>query len=187
MKTAAWALTALATTLILAANPLGAAQPEAGEPAPDFRLQDQNGDWHTLEDYRGRWVALYFYPKNDTPGCTTEACAFRDDIFKFKKMGVAIVGVSLDDVASHAEFAEKYHLPFTLLSDAESDTAKAYGVLRNFGLMKVAARETFLIDPEGRIALHYDKVDPDEHSAQVLADLNRLMGTEDATRSQPAG
>ncbi len=176
MKTVTPALTALLAALFVLAGPAGAAQPAAGEAAPGFRLQDQHGDWHTLDDYRGRWVAMYFYPKDDTPGCTAEACAFRDDIFKFKKMGVAILGVSLDDVASHAEFADKYHLPFTLLSDAEAATAKAYGVLRNFGLMKVAARETFLIDPEGRVALHYEKVDPDEHSSQVLADLGRLMG-----------
>ncbi len=148
---------------------------EAGDAAPDFRLQDQNGKWHALEDFKGQWVALYFYPKNDTPGCTTEACAFRDDIFKFKKMGVKIVGVSLDDVESHAQFAEKYSLPFTLLSDADAKMAKAYGVLRSIGPVKMARRQTFLIDPEGQIARHYARVNPDNHSAEVLTDLSELM------------
>ena len=146
-------------------------------PAPAFRLQDQNGEWHALEDFRGQWVALYFYPKNDTPGCTTEACAFRDDIFKFKKMGVKIVGVSLDDVESHAQFAEKYSLPFTLLSDADAKMAKAYGVLRSIGPVKMARRQTFLIDPQGQIARHYARVNPDNHSAEVLADLSELMAS----------
>jgi peroxiredoxin Q/BCP len=168
-------LVAVLGSLVLFAGTAGAL--ENGAPAPAFRLQDQNGDWHALEDYHGQWVALYFYPKDDTPGCTTEACAFRDDIFKFKKMGVKILGVSLDDVQSHQEFAEKYSLPFTLLSDADADTARAYGVLRSYGLMKVASRQTFLIDPAGRVARHYDKVDPDRHSAQVLTDLESLMAS----------
>ncbi|MEM9383587.1 MAG: peroxiredoxin [Pseudomonadota bacterium] len=148
---------------------------EAGEPAPNFRLQDQHGEWHELESFAGQWVALYFYPKDGTPGCTTEACAFRDDIFKFKKMGVKIVGVSLDDVDSHQEFAQKYSLPFTLLSDPDAEMAKAYGVLRSFGPVKMAKRQTFLIDPEGEIARHYARVNPDNHSEEVLTDLSALM------------
>lgn len=146
-----------------------------GDAAPDFRLQDQNGDWHTLQDYESQWIALYFYPKDDTPGCTKEACGFRDDIFQFKKLGVKLIGVSLDDVSSHKEFAEKYHLPFTLLSDADRQLAGAYGVLRNYGVMKIAARETFLINPDGIIAKHYRKVKAESHSQQVLADLKTLM------------
>ncbi len=149
--------------------------PAAGSPAPDFRLMDQAGEWHTLEDYRGKWVALYFYPKADTPGCTTEACNFRDNIFAFREMGAEIVGVSLDDVEDQKAFAEKYSLPFTLLADTEGETAEAYGVLRNFGVMKLASRQSFLIDPEGRIAKHYEKVDPDTHSEEVMADLKALM------------
>lgn len=154
------------------------AGPVVGDQAPDFRLQDQNGVWHSLADTHGQWVALYFYPKDDTPGCTTEACAFRDDIFKFKKMGVAIIGVSLDDVASHKEFAEKYHLPFPLLADTQHDAAKAYDVIRNLGVTKIAKRQTFLISPDCRIAKHYEKVDADVHSEQVLADLQTLMMTD---------
>jgi len=154
------------------------AGPAVGDQAPDFRLQDQNGEWHSLADTHGQWVALYFYPKDDTPGCTTEACAFRDDIFKFKKMNVAILGVSLDDVESHKEFADKYNLPFPLLADTEHSAAKAYDVVLNLGITKMARRQTFLIDPDCRIAKHYQKVDADVHSAQVLADLKKLMAAE---------
>ena len=149
--------------------------PAPGSAAPDFRLMDQAGEWHSLEDYRGKWVALYFYPKADTPGCTTEACNFRDNIFAFREMGAEIVGVSLDDVEDQRAFAEKYSLPFTLLADTEGETAEAYGVLRNFGVMKLASRQSFLIDPDGRIAKHYEDVDPDTHSAEVIADLKALM------------
>lgn len=171
-------LAALSALFLVSANApaqAGDSQPAVGDAAPEFRLQDQNNSWHTLEDYRGQWVVLYFYPKADTPGCTTEACAFRDDIFKFKKIGAKVMGVSLDDVASQKEFADKYHLPFPLLSDAQQQTAMDYGVMRNLGLAKYAKRQTFIISPEGRIAAHYEKVDPDKHSGQVLADLERLM------------
>jgi peroxiredoxin Q/BCP len=154
-----------------------AAAPALGDAAPDFRLQDQNNQWHELADYRGQWVVLYFYPKADTPGCTTEACEFRDNIFAYEDLGAAVLGVSLDDVASQAEFAEKYSLPFPLLSDAQQDVAGKYGVLRDFGGMAVADRQTFLIDPEGRVAKHYGsgEVDPAKHSTEVLADLKSLM------------
>lgn len=157
------------------AAPVLAEQPTEGSMAPDFTLMDQNSENHALSDYRGSWVVLYFYPKNDTPGCTTEACNFRDDIFRFREMGVTILGVSLDDVESHQAFAEKYSLPFTLLSDAETEVAQMYGVLRSMGPLNFARRETFIIDPEGRVAKHYARVDPDEHSAEVLGDLGRLM------------
>ena len=153
-----------------------AEQPAAGTAAPDFRLQDQKGDWHELSQYQGRWVALYFYPKDDTPGCTTEACNFRDNIFAFRERDAVILGISLDDVESHKEFAEKYSLPFSLLSDAEGEVAERYGVLRNLGIMKLAKRQTFLIGPDGKVAKHYEKVDPDTHSQEVLADLEALQG-----------
>ncbi|NOX67971.1 MAG: peroxiredoxin [Gammaproteobacteria bacterium] len=148
-----------------------------GEAAPDFELPDQNGDMHSLEDYRDEWVALYFYPKDDTPGCTTEACEFRDDIFKFRRMGAQVLGVSLDDEASHKEFAEKYGLPFPLLADPEGTTADAYGVKTRWLGISVAKRQTFLIDPQGRIAKHYADVNPETHSAELLADLAELTGT----------
>jgi peroxiredoxin Q/BCP len=148
--------------------------PAAGQAAPDFRLQDQQGQWHKLSDYKGKWVALYFYPKDDTPGCTTQACSFRDNIFAFNKEGAVILGVSVDDVESHKEFAEKHGLPFTLLADSGKTVAKQYGVLRNFGVIEVARRDTFLIDPEGRVARHYESVDPEENSKIVLQDIKDL-------------
>jgi peroxiredoxin Q/BCP len=151
--------------------------PEVGAPAPPFRLQDQAGAWHSSSDYRGKWLVLYFYPKDDTPGCTTQACEFRDNIFAFNKLGTAIVGISVDDVASHKAFAEEHSLPFTLLADSTKETAKSYGVLRSaLGIMEIAARETFIIDPQGRIAKHYTAVDPKGHSQLVLADLKVLQG-----------
>jgi len=146
-----------------------------GDPAPDFRLQDQGGEWHALEQYRGQWVVLYFYPKDDTPGCTKEACAFRDNIFAFEEIGAVILGVSLDDVASHEAFAEKYSLPFSLLSDADAQMAKDYGVLQTLGPLRFAKRQSFIIDPDGNVARHYAEVDAANHSKQVLADLEVLM------------
>lgn len=149
--------------------------PAVGAAAPAFHLQDQSGTWHSLAEYRGKWLVLYFYPKDETPGCTTQACEFRDNIFAFDRLGAVIVGISVDDVASHKAFAEAQSLPFTLLADSTKDTARAYGVLRSaFGIMEIAARETFIIDPAGRVAKHYGSVDPKGHSAAVLADLKAL-------------
>jgi thioredoxin-dependent peroxiredoxin len=150
--------------------------PEAGLAAPAFHLQDQAGAWHSLSDYRGKWLVLYFYPKDDTPGCTTQACEFRDNIFAFNKLGAVIVGISVDDVASHKQFAEEHSLPFTLLADSTKETATSYGVLRSaLGIMEIASRETFIIDPRGRVAKHYAAVDPKGHSQVVLADLKALQ------------
>ena len=147
---------------------------EIGTTAPEFELSDQNGELHSLEDYRGQWVVLYFYPKDDTPGCTTEACEFRDNIFAYKKLNAQILGVSLDDVDSHKAFAEEYSLPFPLLADTEGAASTAYGVkTRMFG-MSVAKRQTFIISPDGNVAKHYVEVNPDEHSAEVLVDLTAL-------------
>jgi peroxiredoxin Q/BCP len=172
------ALAALAVLQIgAAASSLSySAVPTAGMAAPEFRLQDQAGAWHGLSEYRGKWLVLYFYPKDDTPGCTTQACEFRDNIFAFHKLGAVIVGVSVDDVASHKQFAEEHSLPFTLLADSTKETAKSYGVLRSvLGIMEIAARETFIIDPQGRIAKHYAAVDPKGHSQAVLTDLKALQ------------
>lgn len=150
------------------------AGPAVGAVAPAFHLQDQNGAWHTLAQQRGEWLVLYFYPKDFTPGCTTEVCTFRDDIIKLHKAGAVVFGVSLDDVKSHAEFAKKYHVPFPLLSDADRSTARAYGVLTSTLGVHYARRETFLIDPHGNVAKRYMDVDPKENSQQVLADLAAL-------------
>ena len=144
--------------------------------APEFKLQDQNGKWHELKDYRGKWVALYFYPKDQTPGCTTQACEFRDNIFAFRDAGAVILGISVDDVESHKKFSEKHGLPFPILADPTKETAKKYGVLKSYlGTMELAKRDTFLIDPQGRIVKHYADVDPKGHSQIVLKDIKELQ------------
>ena len=150
------------------------AVPQVGEAAPAIRLQDQNGNWQTLEQYRGQWVVLYFYPKDFTSGCTTQVCAFRDDIGKLKEQGAQVLGVSVDDVKSHAEFAEKYHVPFPLLSDASKEVATRYGVLTSKLGFTYARRDTFLIDPSGKLAKHYENVDPEKNVGQVITDLGTL-------------
>jgi thioredoxin-dependent peroxiredoxin len=172
MKTVLNSLLALTASTMIT---LAVAAPKEGESAPDFRLQDQNNQWHSLEDFSGQWLVLYFYPKADTPGCTTEACEFRDNIFAFEDIGATVVGVSLDDVSSQKEFADKYSLPFPLLSDAQQEVATQYGVLTSFRDMAVASRQTFLIDPAGNIAKHYEQVDPETHTLEVLADLKAMM------------
>jgi peroxiredoxin Q/BCP len=157
------------------------AVPAVGKPAPAFKLQDQAGKWHTLADYKGKWVAMYFYPKDDTPGCTTQACGFRDNIFAFNKEGAVILGVSVDEVTSHKEFAEKHSLPFTLLADSDKAVARSYGVLKTYmGVMEMARRDTFIIDPQGRIAKHYESVDPEGHSKVVLDDIKALKAKKPA-------
>jgi peroxiredoxin Q/BCP len=150
-----------------------------GDTAPDFRLQDQKGEWHTLEQHRGQWIALYFYPKDDTPGCTTEACSFRDNIFAFDELNAVVLGVSLDDVESHEAFAEKYSLPFSILADVEKQAATDYGVLMKVGPMELAKRQSFLINPDGVIVKHYEKVDPSTHTEEVLADLRSEIDSSD--------
>ena len=169
-----WLLYFVLSMTLAGVSPSLADELAAGQPAPDFELPDQSGQLHSIEDYRGQWVALYFYPKDDTPGCTTEACEFRDNIFAFKNLNCQIIGVSLDNEASHLGFAEKYSLPFPLLADSEGVAADAYGVKTNMFGMTVAKRQTFLIDPEGRIARHYETVDPETHSGELLADLKAL-------------
>jgi peroxiredoxin Q/BCP len=167
--------TALAGLALLASAGIAfAATPSVGQPAPAFKLQDQDGKWHSLGDYKGKWVAVYFYPKDDTPGCTTQACSFRDNIFAFNKEGAVILGISVDDVESHKKFAEKHGLPFALLADADKAVAKQYGVLKNYGVAEFARRDTFIIDPEGRVAKHYESVDPDGHSKVVLEDIKAM-------------
>jgi peroxiredoxin Q/BCP len=150
--------------------------PALGKPAPEFKLQDQNGKSHELKDYRGKWVTLYFYPKDQTPGCTTQACEFRDNIFAFREANAVILGVSVDDVESHKKFSEKHSLPFPILADSTKETAKKYGVLKSYlGTMELAKRDTFLIDPEGRIVKHYVDVDPKGHSQIVLNDIKAMQ------------
>lgn len=146
-----------------------------GDAAPDFELVDQHKKTHRLADYSGKWVVLYFYPKDDTPGCTTEACSFRDDIFRLHELGAEVLGVSLDSVESHAKFAEKHGLPFSLLADAEADVTRSYGCLTSMGPLKFAKRHTFIIDPEGKLAKIYRDVKPQQHTAEVIADIEQLQ------------
>jgi peroxiredoxin Q/BCP len=164
---------------VLSTQALAADVPAVGTDAPSFNLQDQNGEWHTLENYRDQWLAVYFYPRDDTPGCTKEACNFRDNIYAFKAIGAAVVGISVDDVESHKAFSDKYKLPFTILADEDGQTAGAYGVLRDYKLVKLASRQSFLVSPEGKIAKHYEDVDPDTHTDEVLADIKALMGNKE--------
>ena len=170
------ALLAVAAVAVVGFTSIGIANDSVavGEPAPEFELPDQDGQLHSLEDYRDQWVVLYFYPKDDTPGCTTEACEFRDNIFAFKDLNAQILGVSLDDVASHKSFAESYSLPFPLLADVEGAASTAYGVKTRKMGMQFAKRQTFIIAPDGTLAKHYETVNPSEHSQQVLADLAEL-------------
>ena len=166
-------LAAFAGLIAFALAPSGAAteQPSVGDQAPEFEMADQTGQLHSLEDYRDQWVVLYFYPKDQTPGCTTEACEFRDNIFAFRDLNAQILGVSLDDIDSHREFAEKHSLPFPLLADTDGRTSSAYGVKTRMLGMTVAKRQTFIIGPVGKTAKHDEKVIPANHSAEVIADL----------------
>lgn len=150
---------------------------EAGMQAPEFQLNDQEGQLHKLSDYRGQTIVVYFYPKDDTTGCTTEACSFRDSYADFKAAGVPVIGISPDSEKSHTKFVNKYELPFTLLSDPDHQVCEAFGV---WGLKKFMGREydgvfrtTFIIGPEGEIKHVFEKVKPAEHSQEVLAEINR--------------
>jgi peroxiredoxin Q/BCP len=160
--------------LLNASGACAAELPKVGEAAPAFDLPDHSGQHHRLQDYAGKWVVLYFYPKNDTPGCTKEACSFRDDLFQLEKLGAKVIGASVDDTDSHAKFAKKYNLPFPLLVDKDGKLAASYGALTNLGLVKFAKRYTFLIDPNGKIAKVYLSVDTSRHSQEIIDDLKRL-------------
>ncbi len=151
--------------------------PIIGKLAPAFSLTDQAGKQHTLKQYRENWIVLYFYPKDDTPGCTIEACSFRDNFEALKKAGAVILGVSIDPVRKHAKFVEKYALPFSLLSDEGKQVVELYGV---WGKKKFMGREymgtnrvSFLINPKGKIVNIYDPVKPVRHAEAVLSDILR--------------
>jgi peroxiredoxin Q/BCP len=146
-----------------------------GDVAPSFTLEDAGGNTHTLKDYQGKWVLLYFYPKDDTPGCTKEACSIRDSFSLFKKQNAVVLGVSTNTTKSHKKFSEKYHLPFTLLADPGKEVVALYGV---WGKKKFMGREyvgtlrnSFLIDPKGKIKKIYEGVKPEKHAEEVLFDL----------------
>ena len=149
-----------------------------GQKAPAFTLPDQDGKVHSLKDYAGKWVLVYFYPKDDTTGCTKEACAIRDDFPAFGKLKAKVIGVSADSVESHKKFAKKYELPFTLLADTEKKMINAYGVWQKksmYGREYMGiVRSSFLINPQGKLAKIYEKVKPDVHAEEVLVDLKNL-------------
>lgn len=151
---------------------------KTGDKAPEFTLPDQEGKEHSLSDYKAKWVLVYFYPKDNTPGCTIEACSMRDSIEDIRRGKAEVLGISVDSVKSHANFAGKYKLPFPILSDSEKEVVKKYGV---WGKKKFMGREytgisrtSFLIDPKGKIAKIYEKVKPLGHAKEVLEDLNTL-------------
>ena len=148
---------------------------EPGKKAPAFTLKDQEGKTHKLSDYAGRKVILYFYPKDDTPGCTAEACGFRDQFAEYVDNAIVVLGISPDAVASHARFRDKYSLPFPLLADEGHAVASSYGVWGPKTLMgreyEGVLRTTFLIGPDGRLLRIYENVKPQGHSGQILADL----------------
>ena len=145
------------------------------DPAPDFELFDQNNKLHKLSDYTDKWLVLYFYPKDDTPGCTSEACSFSDDIFHIRELKAEIIGISTDDIESHAEFAKKYNLPFPLLSDKDAMIARSYGAAWKIGPFSIARRHSFIISPEGKIAKIYRKVNPKKHSVEIISALESLQ------------
>lgn len=144
---------------------------ETGTQAPDFALQDQNGDSHKLSDYKGQIVLIYFYPKDDTPGCTKEACSIRDVWGEFEKAGIQVFGISKDSVKSHKKFEEKYNLPFTLLSDLDKKVIESYGAKKAIGTKRIS----YLIDKEGKITKAYDKVSPEAHADEILEDVSNLL------------
>ena len=154
---------------------LNAAELKVGSIAPGFELQDQSETTRNLRDYQGKWVVLYFYPKDDTPGCTKEACAFRDDIAVLQGLNAEVFGISVDSAKSHAKFAEKFSLQFPLLADSGGNIAKKYDSLISMGTLKLAKRHTFIIDPDGKIAKIYRKVEPGVHSDEVITDLKLLQ------------
>jgi peroxiredoxin Q/BCP len=153
--------------------------PKKGQKAPTFSLPDQDGKIQNLKDYLGKWVLVYFYPKDDTPGCTKEACSLGDNLPKFKKLQAVIFGISADSVKSHKKFADKYGLPFTLLSDEDRKVIDKYGVWAKKKFMgreyMGILRTSFLVNPDGKIAKVYENVKPEIHAEEVLNDLKSFF------------
>jgi thioredoxin-dependent peroxiredoxin len=149
--------------------------PAEGSPAPDFTLMSQAGSSVSLRDYRGQWVVLYFYPKDQTPGCTREAHNFQADQSRYLDRNAVVLGVSVDNVDSHKKFCAKEGLNFKLLADTDKKVSDLYGSLTNLGFVKFSSRHTFLIDPDGKVAKVYTSVDPAKHSAELLAELDALQ------------
>jgi thioredoxin-dependent peroxiredoxin len=170
MKTSVLSVLLLAVSLF-AADPV----PQAGQPAPDFTLPSQDGSKISLHDFKGKWVVLYFYPKDGTPGCTIEAHNFQRDLAKYEQNRAVIVGVSVDSTGSHQKFCAKQGLTFKLLADTDKSVSRKYGSLTSLLGYKISARNTFLVNPEGRIARVWTGVSPAHHSGEVLAALAQLV------------
>jgi len=149
--------------------------PAVGSAAPDFTLPSQEDPAVSLKEYRGKWVVLYFYPKDQTPGCTREAHNFQVDQAKYAQLNAVVLGVSVDSVESHKQFCAKEGLNFKLLADTSHNVTKAYGSLKNLGVVEIASRNTFIITPDGKVARVYSGVDPAHHSEEVLAELDQLQ------------
>lgn len=152
-----------------------AATLKIGQAAPDFTLSDQNNQSQTLSKMQGKWVVLYFYPKDETPGCIAEACSFRDNIVAIKAKNTVVWGVSVDNTESHAEFAKNHQLPFTLLADPGGKVAQLYQALRNMVIFKIAKRHSFIINPQGKLVKAYRDVNPKTHVAEILKDLQEFQ------------
>jgi len=150
---------------------------EEGQPAPDFTLPDQNGKPVTLSEQRGNWVILYFYPKDDTPGCTKEACSFRDNILAIQRLDARVFGVSVDTVSSHKKFSEKYNLNFPILADDRQVVTARYGVLTSYLGIKAARRSTVIIDPQGVIRKIFPSVKPEDHAVEIHRALVELQNS----------
>jgi peroxiredoxin Q/BCP len=163
------------------------ARPRPGDVAPAFALADQNGKQRTLDEFRGRPLVLYFYPRDDTPGCAEQAMRFRNAMREFEAIGTAVCGVSVNSSASHAAFARKYNLPFPLLSDPTGAVCARYGSPRDFGLMRFARRNTFVIDAEGKVSKAYLGVNAGRNAQQVLDDLKRTAATPDSAPLPDSG
>src|SRR5947209_4999414 len=162
-------LVALGVLVFFVFTPKAIAAPNVGDPAPDFRLPSQDGVPIALSDFRGKWVVLYFYPKDGTTGCTIEAHNFQRDITKYEALNSVIIGVSVDSSSSHQEFCAKQGLTFKLIADTDKIASREYGSVMNLVVTKIASRNTFLIDPRGKIAKVWMGVDPGRHSDEVLA------------------
>jgi peroxiredoxin Q/BCP len=167
--------TSVLSALLLAVGVSAAdTAPQVGQAAPDFTLPSQDGSRVSLHDFKGKWVVLYFYPKDGTHGCTIEAHNFQRDLTKYQQNGAVIVGVSVDSTSSHQEFCAKQGLTFKLLADTEKAVSRQYGSLTSLLGYKISARNTFLVNPEGRIARVWTGVSPARHSAEVLTALTQL-------------
>jgi len=175
MKTSRIVLSAILVAALMVLVASAAEAPTAGTKAPDFTLKSQEGKTVSLHDFKGKWVVLYFYPKDFTQGCTIEAHNFQADQDKYTKMNAAIVGVSVDSVDSHQKFCTTENLTFKLLADEKHEVVNTYGSTQKFGDAEVAARNTFLVDPQGTIRKVFLKVNPNPHSKEVLEALAELQ------------